>query len=237
MTQGADRTGRDGGWLKTLFSEWAWPVWIIGGVLGYLAIGHGLPVWLARAQDSLPHVFLIETGLYRPLAWWFLAGGVVGSVAAMVADLRRRSRLAVRMELERGERRDGAELEHWVGQAFRSRGYSVEARGLGDHQGGADMILRHRDGRRVLLQYQHWQREEVGALSVRELYGLMVHHRADAVQIVSLGGPTPEAALFARGKPIEFMGAGELLGMIRKVRSATTRPDGRTRDDQSSASA
>jgi len=220
MKRAHDRAGRESGWMKTLFSEWTWPAWMLGGVLGYLAFGHGLPVWLGHLSESPAYALLVETGLHRPLAWMALAAGLVGSGIGLVADLRQRERQAMRVELDIAERDDASELEHWVCEAYRGRGCLVEARGLGDREGGTDLILREPDGRRVLLQYRHWQREDVSAICVREMYGLMIHHHADAVRIVALGAPTPEAALFAEGKPIEFMPAAELLQMIRRARVA-----------------
>ena len=53
---------------------------------------------------------------------------------------------------------------------------------------------------------------------VREMYGLLAHHNADKVIIAACGGFTPDAARFARGKPIELIDGAALLAMIRTVR-------------------
>lgn len=200
-------------------AEWAWPVWGVAGLFAYLAMGTALPMWLHRCHDSLVHVLLIDTGLHRPLSWGLLAGGLLGSAAAWLRDQRRRNRLALRLDLETLNTRGSQELEHWVCRALQARGYRVDAAGLGERDGGADLILSRCDGHRMLFQYRQWPRERVSALAVRELFGLMVHYRADSVRIVSLGGPDADAVLFADGKPIEFMSAGELLKMVKQARA------------------
>jgi restriction system protein len=55
---------------------------------------------------------------------------------------------------------------------------------------------------------------------VREMYGLLAHHRADEVKVACSGTYTRDAADFARGKPIELIGGEELLRMIRDVQAA-----------------
>jgi restriction system protein len=47
--------------------------------------------------------------------------------------------------------------------------------------------------------------------------GLLAHHQARAVKIVCIGTYTKDAERFAQGKPIELMGGGQLLEIIRAV--------------------
>ena len=54
---------------------------------------------------------------------------------------------------------------------------------------------------------------------VREMHGLRVHHRADAVKIVCAGTFSRDAARFAEGKSIELIGGEELMRMIGEVRA------------------
>lgn len=110
------------------------------------------------------------------------------------------------------------DFERLVGEAFRRRGYSVEETGLGCADGGIDLILR-RDGRRILVQCKQWRRQRVPVNVVREMYGLMAHHRADEVRIAALGGFTPDAERFAEGKRIALIDGPTLLGMIEEARA------------------
>ena len=56
---------------------------------------------------------------------------------------------------------------------------------------------------------------------VREMYGLMAHHRADEVRIAALGGFTPDAERFAEGKRIALIGGPALLAMIEEGRAVS----------------
>jgi restriction system protein len=49
------------------------------------------------------------------------------------------------------------------------------------------------------------------------MYGLMAHHRADAVCIAALGGFTRAAERFASDKPIELIDAPALLALVSSV--------------------
>ncbi|MGE8250861.1 MAG: restriction endonuclease, partial [Stenotrophomonas bentonitica] len=86
-----------------------------------------------------------------------------------------------------------------------------------------DLILR-KDGRRILVQCKQWKRQQVGVSVVREMAGLLAHHRADAVRIVCIGAFTRDAEAFAQGKPIELMDGATLLEMIQASRNADVWP-------------
>ncbi len=58
---------------------------------------------------------------------------------------------------------------------------------------------------------------------VHEMYGLLNHHAADAVKVVSVGKYTHDARRFARGKPIELVTGAALLILVRKVQNAQKR--------------
>jgi hypothetical protein len=80
-----------------------------------------------------------------------------------------------------------------------------------------------RGGRKELVQCKQWKTRCVSAPTVREMWGLVDHHRADAVHIVCIGDFTPDAMAFARGKAIELIGGKRLLEMVREVQR---NPDG-----------
>lgn len=92
---------------------------------------------------------------------------------------------------------------------------------MGGADGGIDLVLR-RDGKRTLVQCKQWRHQQVGVSVVREMYGLLAHHRADAVLIVSSGGFTRDAQTFIVGKPITLVAGEDLLGMIQKVQARGT---------------
>lgn len=53
---------------------------------------------------------------------------------------------------------------------------------------------------------------------MREMYGLMVHHRAGAIKIVCTGIFTSECEAFAVGKPLELVDGNALLKLVDQVK-------------------
>jgi len=117
------------------------------------------------------------------------------------------------------------EFELLVGEAFRRRGYQVEETGLSGADGGIDLIL-HKSGRTELVQCKQWRTRQVKVPVVREMWGLVAHHKADGVKIVCVGEFTRDAADFAAGKPIELFNGKRLLELVRDVQvpEATATP-------------
>ncbi len=197
-----------------------WQAGIGIGVLGYLLIGHGVPLLLARRSGVLAQAFAVQSNLTGMLAFAFLAMCVLASLISWLRRRHRRRLLDTRIGLDSVARLGWREFELLVGEAFRREGHAVEETGLGGADGGIDLILR-RGGKRILVQCKHWRRERVPVNVVREMYGLLAHHQADAVRIAALGGFTRDAARFASGKPIDLIDGRALLEMIRKVQVGT----------------
>ena len=195
-----------------------WPVGLVVGALGYLTLAHGVPMWFARQGGPFAQVFAGESSPLPLLAWVFLVLCAIGALASFLKSRRTRRLLDTRTGLESIAALGWRDFERLVGEAFRRRGYSVEETGLGCADGGIDLILR-RDGRRILVQCKQWRRQRVPVNVVREMYGLMAHHRADEVRIAALGGFTPDAERFAEGKRIGLIGGPTLLAMIEEVRA------------------
>lgn len=104
------------------------------------------------------------------------------------------------------------QFERLMAETYVREGWTAElTKGGGD--GGVDLFLSKQD-QRWLVQCKHW-RANVGVKVVREMYGLLHHHRADRVVIVALNGFTPEALEFVQDKPgIHLLGAGDVVGLI-----------------------
>ncbi len=152
---------------------------------------------------------------------WFLAWVVVAiclglAVRSALAAHRRSAWFESFRSVSAIKRMDWQEFERLVAEAFRRQGFKVELTGQGGADGGIDLVLR-RDRKVTLVQCKRWQSNSVGAPIVREMFGLMAHHRADAVAIVCTGGFTREAVKFAEGKPIDLMGGEELVALMRLV--------------------
>ncbi len=108
-------------------------------------------------------------------------------------------------------------FEALIGAAFRQRGYSVEPTGKGGLEGDVDIFLR-KDGLTELVQCKQWKTQQVAVVTVRELWGLVAHHHADAVKIISAGRFATDAEQFAHGKAIDLIDGERLLELVRGVR-------------------
>ncbi|MCW0368607.1 hypothetical protein NB699_003590 [Xanthomonas sacchari] len=205
------------------------PVGIMAGIAGFLAVRDGIPWWFSRHDGALSQVIARQAeGAFAPMAWILLLLCWIAALASFLKARHRRRLLDTRTTLESLAAGGWRQFELLVGEAFRRQGYAVEETGLGGADGGIDLILR-KDGRHTLVQCKQWKRQQVGVSVVREMYGLLAHHQADAVKIVCVGSYTNDAERFAHGKPIELIGGQRLLKMIRSAQNddrawTSTRP-------------
>lgn len=202
-----------------------WPVGIVAGLLGFWAVRYGAAWYFGRHDGEVAAAFSqqLGSGALAPLAWMVL---IVCWIAAGVSYLRSRQRarlLDTRTGLDSIAALHWREFEQLVGEAFRRQGYSVEETGLGGADGGVDLMLR-RNGRTWLVQCKRWRQRQVSVTTVREMWGLLAHHRADGVKIVCVGDYTPDARRFAEGKAIELITGADLVEMVQDVRQASTPP-------------
>ena len=194
-----------------------WPVGLVVGLVGFLAIRYGPPAYFSGQPGPFAQAFA-KSNPFAPLGWVFLALCAIASFISFLGSRRKRQLLDTRTGLDSIAALGWREFEQLVGEAFRRQGCTVEETGLGGADGGIDLILR-RDGRRILVQCKQWRWQKVPVNVVREMYGLLAHHGADEVRIAALGGFTPDAARFADGKPIELIDGSSLLGMIRAAQT------------------
>ncbi|WP_115560739.1 restriction endonuclease [Xanthomonas arboricola] len=202
-----------------------WPAAFVAGIAAYLAVRYGIGWWFSQHGGMLSQSIAQQSnGMFAPLAWMLLGICWLAALFSYLGTRSRRRFLETRTTLESLAAGGWRQFEQLVGDAFRRQGYSVEETGLGGPDGGIDLILR-KDGRRTLVQCKQWKRQQVGVSVVREMFGLLAHHQADAVKIACIGSYTKDAEHFAQGKPIELIGGEQLLNMIRAVQQhATAQP-------------
>lgn len=113
-----------------------------------------------------------------------------------------------------------AQFEAYVGyRLFERQGYKVHnTRDVKD--GGVDLVVTDGNGRRAVVQCKRYQ-GTVGAATVRDLYGTMIHHQATMAFLVTTGTISATAAKWAQGKPIVLID-GERL--VRLARAEPRRP-------------
>lgn len=110
------------------------------------------------------------------------------------------------------------EFEALTAAAFEAKGWRVEIVGKeGRADGGLDLLLSRR-GRRVVAQCKRYA-GKVGAPVVREIMGVMIHHRAQGAYVVALSGFTRAAREWAEGKPLRLIDGQQLLRAIQEKNS------------------
>ena len=209
------RRGKKSGF--EILAELPWPVGIVAGVVGFIAIHQVVPWWLTKQNGPLSVGLGAQlANILAPLAWLLLGLCWMAALASYLHSRRRRRLLDTRDSLDSLASGSWAQFEQLVGEAFRRHGYTVEETGLGGPDGGIDLILR-KQGQKVIVQCKQWRSRQIGVGVVREMAGLLAHHRADAVKIVCIGTFTRDAEAFAAGKPIDLIRGEALLRMIRDV--------------------
>lgn len=162
---------------------------------------------------------LHTSGLFRWAGWAAIAAGLLGAALSW-RRLQQRKRLLDRQRgLDDIRRMTWQEFEQLAGELFRRHGYRISETGQGGADGGVDLLLR-RGGEKVLVQCKQWNTTNVGAKVVREMFGLMAHHKAHRVAIVCCGGFTRDALAFAEGKPVDLIGGDRLLALVRGVQAS-----------------
>ena len=105
---------------------------------------------------------------------------------------------------------DGKGFELEVAKVLLSKGYIVRhVGGSGDE--GVDLVVKH-DGKRIIVQCKAF-RNYVNAGIVREVYGTLIHQKADEAWVVVASGFYGGAKAFASGKPIRLITAQQLKNL------------------------
>ena len=195
-----------------------WPWWISAsfGVCAFSVLRFlGYRIAIGPTGEVTPHS--LDSGHMVWLLGWVALAICLGlAVRSALAARRRAAWFESFRSVSAIRRMNWQEFERLVAEAFRRKGFKVELTGQGGADGGIDLVLR-RERKVTLVQCKRWQSNSVGAPVVREMFGLMAHHHADAVAIVCTGGFTREAVKFAEGKPIELLDGDELVALMRLV--------------------
>lgn len=100
-------------------------------------------------------------------------------------------------------------FEQEVAEFFRAQGHRVEWTGRsGD--GGVDIRLIKQDGKRVVVQCKA-HGKPISPAAVRDLYGTLLHAKADEAWLMSRSGFTLGAMKFAADKPIRLLNLDHVL--------------------------
>ena len=100
-------------------------------------------------------------------------------------------------------------FEAQVADNLRRRGYEVRLTGR-SRDGGVDIWARAPGGVDIVVQCKAYQKP-VGPAVVRELYGTLLHERAQEGWLVTLAGFSDAAKQFAEGKPLRLLDVDTLI--------------------------
>ena len=107
------------------------------------------------------------------------------------------------------------EVERRLGDAHRARGYQVVEIAASAAAPDACLLLT-KGPQRLLLQCKYWNTRKIAEMPVRELYGMMAAHDANAGKLVTSGSFTLEATRFAGYGCIQLIDGPRLLALLRQ---------------------
>ncbi len=109
-------------------------------------------------------------------------------------------------------------FEHYVADLFQQKGYQVVVRGKsGDH--GVDLELFGSGHKRAIVQCKRY-RDTVGEVTVRDLYGTLLHERASRAFLVTTADISEAARLWASGKPMTLIDGDTLVDIAASLAAA-----------------
>lgn len=122
-----------------------------------------------------------------------------------------------------------SEFEKLVAKTYQDQGNRVEIVGAtGDH--GIDLVVHTRKGETVLVQCKKYK-GKVGEPVVRDFYGVLRASEADAGAIITTGLITPQARLWAEGKPIYLYDGRAFLKIMESTRYRRIVPNEAVKED------
>jgi restriction system protein len=189
------------------------PWWVSAalGVLAFIGLRWGLPIW--AGNDQFKRSFIVAFVGFAPAILLLFAIFAAGS---FWFGRHRRRLLDQQTSLDSIRALTWKQFEFLVAEAYRRQGYQVEYSLGRGADGGVDLTLR-RDSRTSLVQCKQWKVFSVGAPVIREMFGLLHDQRADEAIIVTTGKFTRDAQGFAAGKPIQLIDGPQLLVLVQSV--------------------
>ena len=139
------------------------------------------------------------------------------------AERARRAAETERLKIERARRRkledywmslSGTAFEREMANVLRALGYRVKSNPTSGDE-GVDLIL-NRPGKTIVIQCKA-HKNPVGPAIARELFGSMIHFKADRAILACTGGFTRGVKEFVRDKPIDLVSVSELARLGAQV--------------------
>lgn len=197
-----------------------WPIGIMLGLIGYIAIRYEIGWFLASSTNPFLSTLgkQAAAGGYAPIGWMLLGACWIGAFASFLGQRKRRRLLDTQTESDSLRAINWREFEMLVGEAFRRQDYAIQETGISGADGGIALILR-KDGKTTLVQQavaQAARRRKGGTRNVRVAGAPRCGGREDC----------RAERLYARrvalraGQPIELVHGDALLATVRAVQTA-----------------
>jgi len=129
------------------------------------------------------------------------------------AQLNRLQRFRKTKMLDELKKMDPILFEHLVGALFEQRGFRSTVTVAGGDE-GVDVVVR-KGLRKAVVQCKRYD-GSVGQPTIRDLYGTMLHNRANEAYLVTTAMLTKQAEEWAKNKPIHLIDGYELVNWIAK---------------------
>ncbi|MEH6491951.1 restriction endonuclease [Halopseudomonas sp.] len=100
-------------------------------------------------------------------------------------------------------------FRHLLEQAFRSKGYRVLGNTLPEPDGSCDLLLQQA-GERYLVHCRYWHARQLKVAPLRDLFARVVSEGAAGGFVVTRGGFTAEAKMFAAERQLELVDGARL---------------------------
>lgn len=187
-----------------------------------LSWGLLLPVF-GDSEMTIPLVIMGFIGAI-PLYGWLVKGWGLktASPQPQFTEQIQQTRYLDRIsQLHQVQQLDPVAFENFVGSLFQKMGYQVQTTSLSGDQ-GIDLILR-KGTKLAVVQCKRYA-NSVGQPTIRDLYGVMVHTRADEAYLVTTGTVTLPAQQWAVGKPIHLVDGNTLIEWIETLKEQEATP-------------
>ncbi len=202
--------------LLDLLPDMPWWVSIVFGMVLYVVLRFGFPIWWPDAK-TMSGVFARAVSQ----AAWMTIIFVAPSLVSVVRSARKSRMLDRQSGIESIRDLPWKQFEELLGEAYRRQGFTVfENSGKGT-DGGIDLTIK-RAGETYLVQCKHWKVYKVGVKVIREMLGLVAAHGATGAIVVTSGVFTTEAAGFAAAQRIELVDGSDLVRLIGGLQTRPT---------------
>lgn len=162
-------------------------------------------------------------GLVLLFGWFIKGWGITSAVTTQqgqsVNKIQETQHFNHIRQLDEIRQLDPVAFERFVGSLFEKMGYQVQTTPLSGDE-GIDLILR-KGTKLAIVQCKRYE-NSVGQPVVRDLYGAMVHNKADEAYLVTTGTVTLPAQQWVVGKPLHLVDGNMLVEWVETFKEQET---------------